>query len=172
VLAGYEAKVVDEDMREVPPGAIGRLAVRGPTGCRYLADSRQLTYVRDGWNLTGDTFVRDAAGVFRFVARSDDMIISAGYNIAGPEVEAALLSHDDVAECAVVGEPHEERGQIVVAHVVTKPGVVADAGCVRRLQEHVKTVIAPYKYPRIIKFANALPKTQTGKIQRFVLRQR
>jgi 2-aminobenzoate-CoA ligase len=171
VVAGYEAKVVDDNMNEVPAGTVGRLAVRGPTGCRYLADDRQTTYVRDGWNLTGDSFVRDADGLFHFVARSDDMIVSAGYNIAGPEVEAALLSHQDVAECAVVGEPHEERGQIVVAHVVTKPGVVADAACIKRLQDHVKAVIAPFKYPRAIKFANALPKTQTGKIQRFVLRQ-
>jgi 2-aminobenzoate-CoA ligase len=144
--------------------------VRGPTGCRYLADDRQMSYVRAGWNLTGDDFVRDADGVFHFVARADDMIISSGYNIAGPEVEAALLSHADVAECAVVGVPDIERGQIVEAHVVLKAGVSADAACCKRLQDHVKAKIAPYKYPRSVKFVDALPKTQTGKVQRFKLK--
>ena len=158
-------------MREKPRGELGWLAVRGPTGCRYLADARQKIYVRDGWNLTGDTFIQDAAGYFHFVARSDDMIISAGYNIAGPEVEAALLSHPDVRECAVVGIPDEERGQIVQAHVVLSNEVAGDAKTAKRLQEHVKATIAPYKYPRSVKFTDALPKTQTGKVQRFRLRQ-
>jgi len=169
-VGGYEAKIVDDAMREKPRGEVGRLAVRGPTGCRYLADARQKSYVCDGWNLTGDTFVQDADGYFHFVARSDDMIISAGYNIAGPEVEAALLSHPDVKECAVVGIPDDERGQIVQAHVVLRPDVPGDAETAKRLQDHVKATIAPYKYPRSIRFTDALPKTQTGKIQRFRLR--
>ena len=151
-------------------GEVGRLAVRGPTGCRYLADERQSKYVRDGWNLTGDAFYQDADGYFHFAARMDDMIISSGYNIAGPEVEAALLSHRDVKECAVIGIPDEERGQIVEAHVVLKEGVAADAGTARKLQDHVKATIAPFKYPRSVKFTDALPKTQTGKIQRFRLK--
>ena len=170
-VSGYEAKIVDAHMNEVAPGTVGRLAVRGPTGCRYLADARQKSYVRDGWNLTGDAFLRDAEGRFHFAARADDMIVSAGYNIAGPEVEAALLSHPDVAECAVVGAPDTERGEIVAAYVVLKPSVIGDALCVKRLQNHVKAVIAPYKYPRSVSFVGALPKTQTGKIQRFKLRQ-
>jgi 2-aminobenzoate-CoA ligase len=170
-IAGYEAKVVGDTMREVARGEIGKLAVRGPTGCRYLADKRQTNYVHDGWNLTGDTYLQDEDGRFHFVARADDMIISAGYNIAGPEVEAAVLQHADVAECAVVGLPDEERGQIVAAFVVLKAGVVGDADCVKRLQQHVKATIAPYKYPRAINFLEALPKTATGKIQRFRLRQ-
>jgi 2-aminobenzoate-CoA ligase len=169
-VAGYEARIVDDDMRDVPDGEVGHLAVRGPTGCRYLADSRQTAYVRDGWNITGDKFVRDAGGVFHFVARADDMIISSGYNIAGPEVEAALLAHPHVAECAVVGAPDQERGQIVEAHVVLRDGVAADDACVKALQDHVKATIAPYKYPRSVKFVSALPKTQTGKIQRFRLK--
>jgi len=171
-VTGYEARIVDDDMREVPDGTVGHLAVRGPTGCRYLADDRQTTYVRDGFNLPGDDFVRDSSGVFHFVARADDMIISSGYNIAGPEVEAALLSQSDVAECAVVGVPDLERGQIVQAHVVLKEGVAADEACARRLQDHVKAKIAPYKYPRSVMFVRALPKTQTGKIQRFKLKTR
>ncbi len=170
-VAGYEAMVVDDDMNEVPHGQIGRLAVRGPTGCRYLADERQPSYVRDGWNLTGDSFVQDADGRFRFAARSDDMILSAGYNIAGPEVEAALLSHPLVAECAVIGAPDEARGQIVEAYVVLAGGGTADAATAKLLQDHVKATIAPYKYPRSVRFVPALPKTQTGKIQRFRLRQ-
>ena len=169
-MTGYEAKVVGDDMQELPTGEVGRLAVRGPTGCRYLADDRQAGYVRDGWNLTGDSFSRDEEGRFHFAARNDDMIISAGYNIAGPEVEAALLGHPDVAECAVVGVPDEERGHIVQAHVVLTDGVDGDDACVLRLQTHVKATIAPYKYPRSIEFHDALPKTQTGKIQRFRLR--
>ena len=170
-VIGYEARIVDEEMNELPRGTAGRLAVRGPTGCRYLADDRQRTYVREGWNLTGDAFLQDAAGRFHFVARSDDMIISAGYNIAGPEVEAALLAHDEVRECAVIGVPDTERGQIVQAHVVLMDGVEPDAATTRRLQDHVKATIAPYKYPRSVKFVAALPKTPTGKIQRFLLRQ-
>jgi 2-aminobenzoate-CoA ligase len=158
-------------MSEVARGEIGKLAVRGPTGCRYLSDKRQANYVRDGCNLTGDTYLQDEEGRFHFVARADDMIISAGYNIAGPEVEAALLQHADVAECAVVGLPDEERGQIVAAFVVLKAGAAGDADCVKRLQEHVKATIAPYKYPRAVNFLDALPKTATGKIQRFRLRQ-
>jgi 2-aminobenzoate-CoA ligase len=167
---GYVAKVVDDDMQEKPRGEVGRLAVRGPTGCRYLADARQKKYVRDGWNLTGDAFIQDAEGSFHFAARTDDMIISSGYNIAGPEVEAALLAHSDVKECAVIGVPDEERGQIVEAHVVLKDGVAANNEMARKLQEHVKATIAPFKYPRSVKFIDALPKTQTGKIQRFRLR--
>ncbi len=166
----YEARVVDADMKEVPRGTVGRLAVRGPTGCRYLADDRQRHYVRGGWNLTGDSFVEDEAGSFHFVARSDDMIISAGYNIAGPEVEAALLSHADVRECAVIGAADAGRGQIVEAHVVLAEGVAADDVTRKRLQDHVKALIAPYKYPRSVKFPDSLPKTATGKIQRFRLR--
>jgi len=169
-VIGYEAKIVDDDMKERPRGEIGKLAVRGPTGCRYLADDRQRIYVRDGWNLTGDTFVQDANGYFHFCARTDDMIISSGYNIAGPEVEAALLSHADVKECAVVGIADEERGQIVEAYVVLQDGVARTGETVRKLQDHVKATIAPYKYPRSVKFLDALPKTQTGKIQRFRLR--
>ncbi len=169
-VAGYEAKVVGEDGQEVSRGEIGRLAVRGPTGCRYLADDRQQKYVQNGWNLTGDAFWQDTEGYFHFAARNDDMIVSAGYNIAGPDVEVALLTHADVLECAVVGEPDEARGQIVVAHVVLNTGVTGDAATVKRLQDHVKAAIAPYKYPRRIVFCSALPKTQTGKLQRFRLR--
>jgi 2-aminobenzoate-CoA ligase len=169
-VTGYEARIVDEAMVEKPRGEVGRLAVRGPTGCRYLADKRQGAYVRDGWNLTGDAFWQDEDGYFHFAARTDDMILSAGYNIAGPEVEAALLSHPAVLECAVVGVPDEERGQIVQAHVVLAAGQTGDALMVKLLQDHVKKVIAPFKYPRSVVFTTALPKTQTGKIQRFQLR--
>ncbi len=169
-VTGYEARIIDDDMKEVPRGTLGRLAVRGPTGCRYLADARQRNYVRDGWNLTGDTFVQDAHGYFRFAARSDDMIISSGYNIAGPEVEAALLSSPEVKECAVIGVTDEARGEIVQAHVVLADGVAPDDATRLRLQNHVKAVVAPYKYPRSVVFRDALPKTQTGKIQRFRLR--
>ncbi|RPI46678.1 MAG: 2-aminobenzoate-CoA ligase, partial [Hyphomicrobiaceae bacterium] len=170
-VTGYQARIVDDDMHDVADGDVGHLAVRGPTGCRYLTDERQSKYVRAGWNLTGDKFIRDANGVFHFVARADDMIISSGYNIAGPEVEAALLAHADVAECAVIGVPDIERGQIVEAHVVLKEQVVGDLACIKRLQDHVKAKIAPYKYPRSIKFLAALPKTQTGKVQRFKLKR-
>ncbi|RAI45352.1 benzoate-CoA ligase family protein [Rhodoplanes roseus] len=169
-VPGYEAKVVDDAMTEVPRGTVGRLAVRGPTGCRYLDDPRQADYVKAGWNITGDSFVQDDDGYFHFAARSDDMIVSAGYNIAGPEVEAALLAHDAVAECAVVGMPDEERGQIVAAYVVLAAGRMPDSALVLALQNHVKATIAPYKYPRAITFVDALPKTSTGKIQRFQLR--
>ena len=169
-VTGYEAKVVDDNMNEMPRGEPGRLAVRGPTGCRYLADDRQAKYVIDGWNITGDTFIQDDEGYFHFAARNDDMIVSAGYNIAGPEVEAALLAHPHVVECAVVGAPDEERGHVVQAHVVLADDVPKDEDTIKRLQDHVKATIAPYKYPRSIVFTNALPKTQTGKIQRFQLR--
>ncbi|MEM8647990.1 MAG: AMP-binding protein, partial [Pseudomonadota bacterium] len=170
-VTGYEAKIVDDEMNEVPRGTVGKLAVRGPTGCRYLADDRQSTYVRDGWNLTGDAFSQDEDGYFHFAARTDDMIISSGYNIAGPEVEAALLAHADVAECGVIGAPDDERGQIVEAHIVLNQGVAKDEDTVKRLQDHVKATIAPYKYPRAVKFIETLPKTQTGKVQRFKLRE-
>jgi 2-aminobenzoate-CoA ligase len=169
-VAGYEAKIVDEQGRDVARGVVGRLAVRGPTGCRYMDDDRQSKYVQNGWNLTGDAFWQDENGYFHFAARTDDMILSGGYNIAGPEVEAALLAHSQVQECAVIGEEDEARGQIVVAHVVLAQGVPADDACAKRLQDHVKSTIAPYKYPRKIVFVDALPKTQTGKIQRFKLR--
>lgn len=169
-VGGYQARIVNDDMQEVPRGTIGRLAVRGPTGCRYMSDARQRDYVRDGWNLTGDAFYQDEDGFFHFAARSDDMIITAGYNIAGPEVEAALISHPEVAECAVVGAPDAERGQIVEAYVVLISGVSADDATIKRLQDHVKATIAPYKYPRSVKFLDNLPKTATGKIQRFRLR--
>jgi len=170
-VSGYEARIVDDDMNELPAGTVGKLAVRGPTGCRYLADSRQSSYVRNGWNLTGDTFIRDEKGRLSFVARSDDMIISAGYNIAGPEVEAALLSHPAVAECGVVGAPDEARGMIVKAYVVLAPGMTGDATLTTDLQDHVKREIAPYKYPRAIEFVAQLPRTETGKLKRFALRQ-
>lgn len=169
-VTGYEARIVDEDMRDVLVGSVGRLAVRGPTGCRYLADDRQRAYVHDGWNLTGDSFFQDEEGRFHFAARTDDMIVSSGYNIAGPEVEAALLAHPFVKECAVIGAPDELRGQIVEAHVVLVEGTAADELTCKTLQDHVKAVIAPYKYPRSVRFIEALPKTQTGKIQRFRLR--
>ncbi|MFV1875818.1 AMP-binding protein [Nioella sp.] len=170
-VTGYEAKVVDDDMTEMPRGEIGRLAVRGPTGCRYLNDDRQTVYVKDGWNITGDSFTMDADGYLHFAARNDDMIVSAGYNIAGPEVEAALLSHAAVAECAVVGAPDEARGHIVEAHVVLAEWHEGNAALVELLQTHVKSTIAPYKYPRRIHFIAALPKTPTGKILRYKLRE-
>ncbi|MEM8837490.1 MAG: benzoate-CoA ligase family protein [Pseudomonadota bacterium] len=169
-VTGYEAKIVDDAMNEVAPGTVGRLAVRGPTGCRYLADDRQQNYVQDGWNITGDSFSMDEEGYFHFAARNDDMIVSSGYNIAGPEVEAALLSHEAVAECAVIGVPDPERGAIVEAHVVLKNASAANETLTKSLQDHVKAEIAPFKYPRSIVFTDALPKTETGKIQRFRLR--
>lgn len=167
---GYEAKIVDENMKELSVGQVGRLAVRGPTGCRYLSDDRQKQYVKNGWNITGDSFSQDEDGYFYFAARNDDMIISSGYNIAGPEVEAALLSHPDVLECAVIGAPDKKRGSIVQAHVVLKANTVSNDQLTQDLQNHVKISIAPYKYPRSIIFTKSLPKTQTGKIQRFLLR--
>ena len=169
-VTGYEAKIIDENGNEVPNGQPGRLAVKGPTGCRYLADERQTDYVQNGWNITGDTFVMDEDGYFHFAARSDDMIISSGYNIAGPEVEAALLAHEAVAECAVIGMPDNERGAIVEAHIVLGEGWKGDDLTTKLLQDHVKATIAPYKYPRSVRFCTELPKTQTGKIQRFRLR--
>jgi 2-aminobenzoate-CoA ligase len=170
-VPGYVAAVLDEFGAPQPPGIPGRLAVKGPTGCRYLADARQSVYVQNGWNLTGDTFVADADGYFWYKARSDDMIVSSGYNIAGPEVEEALLAHPDVAECAVVGLPDEARGQLVSAFVVLREGVVGDDGKSAELQGFVKQRIAPYKYPRRVFFCGDLPKTATGKLQRFRLRE-
>lgn len=170
-VTGYEAKIIGEDGQEVPRGEVGRLAVRGPTGCRYLADDRQAGYVSGGWNITGDAFTMDADGYLHFAARNDDMIVSSGYNIAGPEVEAALLAHADVAECAVVGAPDDARGMIVEAHVVLATGD-GDDTTRKKLQDHVKATIAPYKYPRRIVFCAALPKTQTGKIQRYLLKEK
>ncbi len=168
---GYQAKIIDDAGAEVPTGEIGRLAVRGPTGCRYLDDDdKQREYVRDGWNITGDSFWKDEQGGFHFAARNDDMIISSGYNIAGPEVEAALLSHEFVAECAVIGIPDEARGSIVEAHIVLHSDILPDGASTKTLQDHVKAQIAPYKYPRSVRFCDALPKTQTGKIQRFLLK--
>ncbi|MDP3345136.1 MAG: AMP-binding protein [Hydrogenophaga sp.] len=172
VVPGYQAKIVDEQGRELPRGTVGRLAVKGPTGCRYLDDPRQAAYVQDGWNFPGDAFMQDADGYFVYQARTDDMIITAGYNVAGPEVEAALLQHPAVAECGVVGRPDDERGMIVVAYVVLKPGEVADAAQAKTLQDHVKHTLAPYKYPRDVVFVAQLPRTETGKLQRFALRKR
>jgi 2-aminobenzoate-CoA ligase len=171
-VRGYEACILDDSGNVARPGAIGRLAVRGPTGCRYLADERQAKYVQNGWNVTGDTYLMDEDGYFWYQARSDDMIISAGYNIAGPEVEAALLTHPAVAECGVVGAPDEERGQIVKAYVVLREGASGDTALTKQLQDHVKATIAPYKYPRAVEYIAELPKTQTGKLQRFELRRR
>ncbi len=169
-VPGYEARVIDDEGAVLPPGRVGRLAVRGPTGCRYLADDRQRSYIADGWNITGDACCVDEDGYFRYQARTDDMIISAGYNIAGPEVEAALISHPAVAECGVVGVPDAARGQIVTAFIVLAQGQAPSEALIRTLQEHVKSVIAPYKYPRAIVFMAALPRTESGKLQRFRLR--
>jgi 2-aminobenzoate-CoA ligase len=168
VVPGYEARIVDDAGAELPDGEAGRLAVRGPTGCRYLADPRQKTYVQGGWNITGDTFTRDADGYFWYRARSDDMIISSGYTIAAPEVEEALLRHPAVAECAVVGVPDEDRGMLVKAYVVLADGLPAPD--VVELQDFVKAAIAPYKYPRAVEFVAELPRTATGKLQRYRLR--
>jgi 2-aminobenzoate-CoA ligase len=168
-VPGYRAAVLDDDGHPVPDGTPGHLAVRGPTGCRYLDGDRQGSYVRHGWNLTGDTYVRDADGYFTYLARSDDMIVSSGYNISGPEVEQALLGHADVVDCAVVATPDEERGALVTAYVVLRDGAVPDAAA---LQDHVKQAIAPYKYPRLVEFVAQLPRTSTGKLQRYVLRER
>ena len=171
VVPGYRACLLDEEGREVPPGAVGRLAIKGPTGCKYLDDPRQRQYVQGGWNLTGDAYLQDTDGQFVYQARTDDMIISGGYNIAGPEVESALLLHPAVAECGVVGVADDSRGQIVKAFVVLAPGHAADEATVRMLQDFVKQTIAPYKYPRAIEFRDRLPRTETGKLQRFRLRQ-
>jgi 2-aminobenzoate-CoA ligase len=172
VVPGYTARVVDDAGNEVPRGEVGSLAVRGPTGCRYLADEeRQRGYVRDGWNHTGDAYVQDDDGYFWYQARTDDMIISSGYNIAGPEVENVLLEHAAVAECGVVGLADDERGSVVSAFIVLRNGFDADEAMVRTLQDFVKASIAPFKYPRRIRFVEQLPRTQTGKLQRFRLRE-
>jgi 2-aminobenzoate-CoA ligase len=171
VVPGYRAAILDDDGRELPPGQVGRLAVKGPTGCKYLDDARQAAYVQGGWNVTGDAYLVDADGQYVYQARTDDMIISGGYNIAGPEVEGALLLHPAVAECAVVGRADEARGMLVKAFVVLKPGHAADETTAKALQDFVKQTIAPYKYPREIEFAASLPRTETGKLQRFRLRQ-
>jgi len=174
-VPGYRACVVDEEGRVLPPGQVGKLAVKGPTGCRYLADERQARYVKNGWNLTGDAYLVDEDGYYVYQARTDDMIISGGYNIAGPEVESTLLLHPKVAECGVVGVPDPERGAIVKAFVVLREGVqtatAQDPALVKELQDYVKATIAPYKYPRAIEFRASLPRTETGKLQRFRLRQ-
>lgn len=171
VVPGYMARVVDDEGREVPRGTVGKLAVVGPTGCRYLDDSRQASYVKDGWNYPGDAFTQDEDGYFFYQARADDMIITSGYNVGGPEVEDALLRHPAVAECGVIGKPDEERGMIVKAFCVLKPGHSGDDAMVKTLQDHVKAAIAPFKYPREIEFVASLPRTETGKLQRFRLRQ-
>jgi 2-aminobenzoate-CoA ligase len=169
-VPGYTAQLFDQDFRPVEGTGTGRLGVRGPTGCRYLSDPRQRDYVVGGWNMTGDVYRRDEDGYYWFVARADDMIVSSGYNIAGPEVEAALALHPDVEECAVIGWPDPERGQIVKAVVVPKPGAVASPELAKALQEYIKQTLAPYKYPRAVEFRTALPKTATGKLQRSALR--
>ena len=170
-VPGYQAKVVDDEGREVPRGTIGKLAVIGPTGCKYLEDPRQQNYVKDGWNYPGDAFLQDDDGYFFYQARADDMIVTSGYNVGGPEVEDALLKHPAVAECGVIGKPDEDRGMIVKAFCVLKPGHAGDGAMVKALQDHVKATIAPFKYPREIEFVGALPRTETGKLQRFRLRQ-
>ena len=170
-IPGYRAAVLDADARPVPPGTVGRLAVKGPTGCRYLADERQRDYVQNGWNLTGDAYLMDADGYFHYQGRTDDMIVSAGYNIAPAEVEAALLSHPAVADCGVIGCSDAERGQIVKAFIALKSGHEAGDELARELQDFVKATIAPYKYPRAVEFVDALPRTETGKLQRFKLRK-
>jgi 2-aminobenzoate-CoA ligase len=170
-VPGYEAAVLDEAGQPVADGIVGRLAVRGPTGCRYLADDRQRKYVAHGWNITGDSYVRDADGYFWYQARSDDMIVSSGYNIAGPEVESCLLTHPAIAECGVVGQPDDDRGMIVKAYIVLKPGQEGTPALTKALQDFVKAEIAPYKYPRAIAYVAALPRTNTGKLQRFELRR-
>ena len=171
VVPGYEAKIVDEQGNDLPRGQVGRLAIKGPTGCKYLDDARQANYVEGGWNFPGDAFLQDEDGYFIYQARTDDMIITAGYNVAGPEVEAALLQHPAVAECGVVGKADDERGMIILAYVVLKPGQAADADQVKTLQDHVKHTLAPYKYPREVRFVSSLPRTETGKLQRFALRK-
>ena len=168
-VPGYYAKVVDDEGNELPPNTVGKLAVKGPTGCRYLNDSRQTKYVNGGWNLTGDAYLMDDDGYFVYQARTDDMIISAGYNIAAPEVEDALQAHPQVAECAVIGVPDSERGQIVKAFIILRAGAVADEAMVKTLQDFVKQTVAPYKYPRAVEFVKDLPRTSTGKLQRFRL---
>jgi 2-aminobenzoate-CoA ligase len=168
-VPGYVAEVVDDQDRPVAPGVVGRLRVKGPTGCRYLNGDRQQNYVQNGWNYTGDAYSIDADGYFHYHARTDDMIVSAGYNIAAPEVEEALMQHPAVAECGVTGIPDAERGQIVKALVVLRAGYQADAVMARELQDFVKRVVAPYKYPRALGFVDRLPRTPNGKLQRFAL---
>ncbi len=170
-VPGYEACVLDENGKSCLPGEPGRLAVRGPLGCKYLADERQAVYVEDGWNMTGDTYIIDEEGYFRYQARSDDMIISSGYNIAGPEVETCLLEHPAVRECGVVGVPNSERGFIVKAFVVLENNFTGSDELTKTLQDHVKSNLAPYKYPREIEWIPALPKTESGKLKRSALRQ-
>lgn len=170
VVPGYTAKVVDDHGVEVPLGTVGKLAVIGPTGCKYLDDVRQTSYVKSGWNYPGDAFTQDADGYFYYQARDDDMIITSGYNVGGPEVEDALMQHEAVAECGVIGLPDEQRGMVVKAFVVLKPGINGDDACVKQLQDHVKATLAPFKYPRQIEFVDKLPRTETGKLQRFKLR--
>ncbi|MEO8278643.1 MAG: AMP-binding protein [Ideonella sp.] len=169
-VPGYRAVVMDDDGKPAAPGVIGKLAVKGPTGCRYLDDPRQAQYVKDGWNYTGDAYLVDDDGYFHYQSRTDDMIVSSGYNIGAPEVEEALLLHPAVADCAVIGIADYQRGQIVKAFVVLAPGHRGDEAMVRTLQEHVKSSVAPYKYPREIEFREAMPRTETGKLQRFRLR--
>lgn len=171
-VPGYRATILDEAGKTLPVGQVGRLAVKGPTGCQYLDDARQKEYIYNGWNMTGDTYLIDEDGYFWFQARNDDMIVSGGYNIAGPEVEAALGACEKVSECAVIGVPDEARGKLVKAFVVLREGIRPGDDLVRELQDFVKATIAPYKYPRAIAFIDALPKTQTGKIQRFKLREK
>ncbi len=171
-VPGYQGKVVDEEGKEVADGAVGKLAVRGPTGCRYLADARQRDYVREGWNLTGDAYIRDEDGYFWYQARTDDMIVTSGYNVAAPEVEAALLSHRAVLETGVVGVPDEQRGTVIKAYIVLRDGYEGGAELTDELQAHVKAEIAPFKYPRQIEYVDELPRTETGKVQRFKLRER
>jgi len=170
-VPGFIAKVVDDDGNEVPRGTVGKLAIQGPVGCRYFDDARQTAYVKDGWNYPGDAFMQDADGYFFYKARDDDMIITAGYNVGGPEVEDALLRHPGVAECGVIGAPDDERGMIVKAFCVLREGYTADEAMVKTLQQHVKSSIAPYKYPRAVAFVTSLPRTETGKLQRFRLRE-
>ncbi|MBT9554026.1 MAG: AMP-binding protein [Hydrogenophaga sp.] len=171
VVPGYLAKIVNEQGDELPRGQVGRLAVKGATGCKYLDDARQGAYVQGGWNFPGDAFSQDEDGYFVYQARTDDMIITAGYNVAGPEVEAALLQHPAVAECGVVGRPDDERGMVILAYVVLKQGQTGDDAQIKVLQDHVKHTLAPYKYPREVRFVTALPRTETGKLQRFALRK-
>ncbi|HNT39157.1 MAG TPA: AMP-binding protein [Rubrivivax sp.] len=170
-VPGYRACILDDAGQPLPPGQVGRLAIKGPTGCKYLADERQAVYVQNGWNLTGDAYLVDADGHYVYQARTDDMIITGGYNIAGPEIEGVLLLHPAVAECGVVGIPDEARGQIAKAFVVLKPGFEPSDALVKELQEHCKQSIAAYKYPRAVEFRASLPRTETGKLQRFRLRQ-
>ena len=170
VVPGYTAKVVDDQGVEVPLGTVGKLAVIGPTDCKYMDDARQSKYVINGWNYPGDAFTQDADGYFFYQARDDDMIITSGYNVGGPEVEDALMLHPAVAECGVIGLPDDERGMVVKAFVVLRPGFGASAACVKQLQDHVKATLAPFKYPRQIEFIDKLPRTETGKLQRYKLR--